>query len=247
MDEEDKPLTKKEKRALARERKRKERETAARESNLKKWGGIVIALLAVGIIGYFFVNWLRTPSSQKSSTAIETVENDHVKGDSDAPVTLIEYADFQCPACAGFSDAVKDLSENNPDSFRVVFRHMPLASIHSNAISSSVAAEAAGSQDKFWQMHDKLFETQEDWSNEQNPEDKYRQYAQELGLDETKFAEDLESDEVKDRVKASTASGNSLGVTATPTFFLNGKRMTFQSTDQFVSQVEDEIHNLSIE
>ena len=247
MDEsEDKSLTKKEKRALAREEKRKARESSERSSKMKKWGGIALLLAFVGILGYFFVDWLKTPTPEDAGITIETVENDWIKGSPDAQVTLIEYADFQCPACANYVSPVSQLLEENPESFRAVFRHMPLTSIHRNALSASMAAEAAGIQGSFWEMHDMLFEKQEDWSEEGGPEEKYVQYAKELGLDETAFVEGLDSDEIKSRVNASSASGNSLGVTSTPTFFLNGKRMVIVSTEQFKTDVEDEIRGYTV-
>lgn len=100
----------------------------------------------------------------ENAEPIALLETDQVKGKENASVTLIEYADFQCPACASYAPVVEQLEENYGDRVRFVFRHFPLISIHKNAYAASVATEAAGAQGKFWEMHDLLFERQSEWS-----------------------------------------------------------------------------------
>src|SRR3989344_1981714 len=169
-----------------------------------------------------------TNTNQDSQSSIESVvlsESDHVRGNREAAVVLVEYGDFQCPACGIYSPVVNQLVEEFGDDLAVVFRHMPLSTIHQNAESSSFAAEAAGKQGKFWEMADILFERQEDWSNDRDPRSKYEGYAAELGLNVDQFKEDSNSPEVKEKVRRDRQQALAFRITGTPTFFLNGEKI----------------------
>lgn len=144
---------------------------------------------------------------------------DHVQGPHDAPVTLVEYGDYECPYCGQAFLIVKKLQEELGDAFRLVFRHFPLSQIHPHALGAAYAAEAAGYQDKFWQMHDLLFLNQTNLGEED-----LIHYAQRLNLDMDRFVADMESDKVQKRVKEDFWSGVQSGVNGTPTFFINGHR-----------------------
>ena len=106
-----------------------------------------------------------------------------------------------------------------------MYRHFPLSQVHSNADTAARASEAAGNQGKFWEMHDKLFETQKTWSNQGNAEDIFAGYAEGLGLDVERFRNDIDSKEVKDRVRDDSQSGVRAGINSTPTFFINGEQI----------------------
>jgi NhaA family Na+:H+ antiporter len=142
---------------------------------------------------------------------------DHVRGAADAPVTLVEYGDFQCPYCGDAYPVVRDLAERYGDALRFVFRHMPLDDLHPRAHAAALAAEAAGAQGRFWEMHDRLFEHQLELGD-----DDLRAHAEALGLEAARFAADLEDHALAQRVADDFRSGAGSGVPSTPRFFVNG-------------------------
>jgi protein-disulfide isomerase len=145
--------------------------------------------------------------------------DDHAVGPDDAPVTLVEYGDFECPYCGMAHPIVKRARKTLGSQLRFVFRHFPLAEIHPHARVAAQAAEAAGAQGKFWEMHDTLFEHQDALEVED-----LLGYAESLGLDTVKFARDLEAGTFEKRVRDDFRSGVKSGVNGTPTFFINGAR-----------------------
>lgn len=145
-------------------------------------------------------------------------------GRGDATVTLVEYGDYQCEACFAFEPVVEDVIEQYKDRIKFVFRPFPLEKGHKNSLLASEAAEAAAEQGKFWEMHRLLYERQPAWSGLPSPLDTFVQYAKELGLDEAPFRSALVSGTYKQRVRASYAEGMRLGVSGTPTFFINGQK-----------------------
>jgi Na+/H+ antiporter NhaA len=144
---------------------------------------------------------------------------DHVRGPLDAPVTLVEYGDYECPFCGRAEDAVRSLLAEFGDDVRYVFRHLPLVEVHPHAELAAEAAEAAGAQGRFWEMHDLLFANQ----NALEPPD-LRRYASWLGLDVDRFWEDVRSRASSRHVLDDVRGADADGVTGTPTFFLNGRR-----------------------
>ena len=146
-------------------------------------------------------------------------ERDHTQGPADAPVTLVEYGDFQCPHCGRAFPIVEELLRKFAGRIRFVFRNFPLTEAHEFAEVAAEAAEAAAAQGRFWEMHHALFTHQ----NALEPSH-LLQYAGKLGIDARKFAEALESRAFKDRVREDFLSGARSGVNGTPTFFLNGFR-----------------------
>jgi protein-disulfide isomerase len=156
--------------------------------------------------------------------------DDHVQGPADAPVTLVEYGDFECPHCGEAHEIVKEAQARFGDRMRFVYRHFPLTQIHHHAQAAAEASEAAAAQGKFWEMHDTLFENQEDLS-----EPALQNYAAEIGLDEEQFAADLENETYREKVEADFLSGAESGVNGTPTFFINGVRFdgNWRSEDFF--------------
>jgi len=146
-------------------------------------------------------------------------EADHVAGPASAPVTLVEYGDFECPSCRKAWPMVKELQRRLGKNLRFAFRNFPLTKLHPNAQHAAEAAEAAAAQGAFWQMHDRVFERQ--FALE---DDNLLEYATELGLDADRVRAALEGGTYRARVKADVLSGLKSGVNGTPTFFINGER-----------------------
>lgn len=145
-------------------------------------------------------------------------QHDHTQGPTDAPITLVEYADFQCPYCGQADGIVKELQQRLGDKLRFVFREFPLTDIHEHALHAAQVAEAAGAQGKFWPMHDYLFEHQ------RKLDDRHlMQYAQEIGLDMEQFTQAVNNDSLIEHIQADMESGERSGVHGTPTFFINGE------------------------
>lgn len=238
---EDKKLSKKEKRELAKERKRQEKRKKELTSKLKKTA-FLLAILAVALFfGKRTYDYFTAPVPEVAQQPIQVVESDWVKGEEEAEVTLIEYGDFQCPACGAYFPVVTQLLEDYPDDLKVVYRHFPLVNAHPNAMPAAKSTEAAGIQGKFWEMHDMLFQRQERWSSERNVKEIFGGYAEELGLDKSKFLEDFESDAVQEKIDADMQSARTLSVNATPTFFLNGQKVQPRSYEEFRSLVDEQL------
>jgi protein-disulfide isomerase len=151
---------------------------------------------------------------------------DHVKGNAEAKVLIIEYGDFQCPGCRSAAPAMKAVIDKYSDKVGFVFRNFPLA-IHNNARAAAAAAEAAGLQGKYWEMHDRLFENQQEWGNlsGNTRTDMFANYAEMLELDREKFLEDLKSDAVIAKINFDVSLGRKIGVNSTPSIFVNGKQV----------------------
>jgi protein-disulfide isomerase len=150
--------------------------------------------------------------------------DDHVFGAPSQKVVLMEYGDFQCPGCGAAFPKLKAIKEHYKDQLTFVFRHFPLTSIHPNALVAASAAESAGLQGKFWEYHDKLYESQNEWSglDPDKRTETFISYAKELGLNEAEFKKHLEDRRVKTKVKKDQALGKKQNVQATPTVILNG-------------------------
>ncbi len=175
------------------------------------------------------------------STPPEVTANDHVVGTSTAPITLIEYSDFQCPACGIFYPTVEKYVREASSTVRFVYRHYPLPQ-HKNALLTAQAAEAAGKQGKFWDMYRLLFENQKDWSDlaDLPARQVLAGYASKIGLDMTQYTTDLDSADAKLTIRADYNAGAAIGVNSTPTFFANGKAVNISQPnyDIFKAAVE---------
>ncbi|MCH7492507.1 DsbA family protein [Patescibacteria group bacterium] len=241
--DQEQPLTKKKRKELRRQEKLDNRDKEAKKKTMNRLIMWVFILLLLGGIVYALTLLAGSDSSSDSASQPISVDvvsaTDHVKGSPEAKVVLIEYSDFQCPACGSIYPTVKQLAEEFSDTAQIVYRHYPLRQIHSNAQLAGQASEAASMQGKFWEMHDKLFENQDNWSDKGNPEDLFITYAEEIGLDTAQFGTDLKSDATKDRVNDDFRSGTAAQVSGTPTFFLNGERIDNPSgLDDFRTQLQ---------
>jgi len=158
-------------------------------------------------------------TTQQSQLKLPVSDRDHIQGPPSAKVTLVEYGDYQCPHCLQAYPIMIDIQEHLGDRMRLVFRNFPLTQIHPNAQHAAEAAEAAGAQGKFWEMHEYLFEHQSHLDD-----DALLRYAREIGLDVDRFQRDLENHTFASRVREDFQSGVRSGVNGTPTFFINGIR-----------------------
>lgn len=178
--------------------------------------------------------------AQKQQGSVTVLPSDHSKGNQNAKITLIEYSDFQCPACGVYYPLVKQVYLDYKDSLILVSRNFPLKQLHKNAENAAHAAEAAAQQGKFWEMHDLLFERQKEWSDQADVKKIFVQYAKELKLDSQKFENDFSSREVQKKIDADYESGMKAGVNATPSFFLNGKKIDVpRDYQEFRQIIED--------
>ena len=191
---------------------------------------IIIAAVALGAIGTGAALY-RTKKQRLAAASVNVhdpagakpgAKPAHIRGSAKASVTVEEFADFQCPPCAGMSNVVKQMEQKYGDRLRIVYRHYPLRN-HANAVPAAVAAEAAGLQGKFWEMHDQLFKNQGGWSKAENPRTLFAGYAAAIGLDPERFAKDMESEKLKARVTADQERATSMGVSRTPSLFINGQ------------------------
>ena len=156
-------------------------------------------------------------------------------------MTLVEYSDFQCPACATYFPVLNQLAAEYASSTRIVYRHFPLEQ-HKNARLAAYAAEAAATQGKFFEMHDMLFAEQTKWSELADPAPVFTSYAQTLGLNMEQFAADGASQALKDRVERDVASGKVYAVNATPTFYVNGRKIKNPgSYQEFKALIDEEL------
>lgn len=212
---------------------------------MSKETGIMLGIAALVLVGGIVLFITTGPGSKvQPGQAVDSqslvLDTSRMTGDKNAKVTLVEFGDFQCPACAQFHPKVKEILEHykgNKD-FNFVFRNFPLTQ-HKNAPISAEAAEAAGEQGKYWEMHDKLYEAQNEWSESSNPLDIFAGYAQQLGLNVDQFKNDVANSKFKALIDADQADGVKLKVNATPTFYLNGQKLdVLPSLNDFIAKVD---------
>lgn len=153
----------------------------------------------------------------------------HMLGPADAPVMLEEFGDFQCAACGILHPMLNDLKASVGARVVLVFRQFPLVNAHANAMAAARAAEAAGLQGKFWEIHDLLFENQKDWAQLPDPKPVFLDYASRIGVDVAKFQSDLTNPSIDQRIALDRERGRWIGVSSTPTLFINGREVPVQS------------------
>jgi protein-disulfide isomerase len=193
-------------------------------------GGIVdkrfMAILAGLVIIFIGAFAFSQHSSNKSSSNSSGQPTNHIEGQGQKKVTLVEYGDYQCSACEGFSATVKQVFAQYSSDITLQFRNLPLTSLHPNAFAAARAAEAASMQNKFWQMHDLLYDPTnwQAWTSASNPVPLFDTYAQQLELDVNKFKSDYSSEQVNSLINADMAAfKKTKQEQATPTYFLDGK------------------------
>ncbi len=185
----------------------------------------MLAAIVVFVAGMAWIGNVQDHANDPQLLTVAVNDQDWFEGGKNASVTIVEYSDFQCPACAAYYPVMKELNAAFGDQIKIVYRNYPLTQIHANAQLAAQAAEAAGIQGKFFDMHDLLFAGQSTWSTLPNPADTFTSYATSLGLNIDQFNADLTSSAVRTAVADDVRSGMSANVTGTPTFFLNGERI----------------------
>lgn len=190
---------------------------------------IIIGVVVAALIAVFAF----TASSHNGSSNLKPTN--HIEGQGKDGVTLVEYGDYQCPYCGEYYSTVKQVEAKYNSQITFQFRNFPLTSLHPNAYAGARAAEAAGLMGKFWQMHDLLYEQNQEyynsngavatWIGASNPEPVFVQDAKTLGLNTQKFQQLYSSNQVNNLVQADENAGNALGINATPTFILDGKQV----------------------
>lgn len=231
--------------------------TSTSSSPTSKLGDVAMVATLVGVIVILAVSMLNKRELQRLTARVAQLETiaaaptpknalvnkvyevdlatAPTKGVATAPVTIAEFAEFQCPFCQNVNPTLQQIEGRYKDRVRFVWKHLPLVSIHSHAMDAAVAAEAARKQNRFWEYHDKLFANQK-----QLEPDDLRRYAQELGMDLARFDRDRQNPELKTRVLEDMAEATQLGVTSTPTFFINGRlvsgAMPFETFSTIIDQ-----------
>lgn len=196
---------------------------------------ITIALSTVLIVGIGIFFMSRPEKVLERSDLLPDTAN--IQGTKDAKTYLVEFSDFQCPACGAFYPKVKEIVEKNKDKMVFTYRHFPLDQ-HKQALPAALAAEAAGEQGKFWEMHDYLFENQDSLS-----EEFLLAAAEKLGLDRDKYEKAFKEKKYQDKINKDQSDGVKFGVNATPTFFLNGKKLDLFSQNDLEKAVSEAIKN----
>ena len=169
------------------------------------------------------------PVSTVSNSANPGAQPPHALGPEDAPVTLEEFGDFECPPCGLLHPVLKNMEKEFGPQLRVIFREFPLVPTHVHALAAARSAEAAGMQGKFWEMHDLIYENQRTWHEEFDARPTFEGYATKLGLDLERFRRDVSSQVVEQRIFLDGKRAHALGVKGTPTVFLNGREVPFES------------------
>jgi len=208
--------------------KQERREGKARLAKIRNWA---IAIIIIGGIVYLFSLSVGSSPSDTDTSLTALSAQDQVKGAfTESKPILVEYSDFQCPACGAFYPSVEEMLAEFGDDIVFVYRHFPLSQ-HIHAQITARAAEAAGRQGAFWEMYDLIFQRQTVWSILTGPEVQTTllSYAEEIGLDVAQFEIDLDDDAIADKVTADYRSGILNKVNSTPTFFLNGEKLNMQS------------------
>ncbi|HCR81049.1 MAG: DSBA oxidoreductase [Candidatus Pacebacteria bacterium GW2011_GWB1_47_8] len=186
-------------------------------------GVVTLALFVGGILMLTKNN--ASPTPQTVDSAVLMREGSFRVGPAEAPITLVEFSDYQCPYCAQAQAVVDSLIAKYPDQLLFTYRHFPLSQ-HRHAVPAAEAAEAAGEQDKFWEMSNLIFERQDEWAEASDPLPIFQQYAEELELDLEQFNQAMSEHTYQAKILQGVADGNTLGVNSTPFFFLNGQKFT---------------------
>lgn len=185
-----------------------------------------IAVIIVVVLGLFGVFSLTKKSGNGSGSSAGAAQpSEHKQGAGKKGVLLIEYGDLQCPACKSYYPIVKQVQQVYGDDITFQFRNYPLNQIHPHAFEAARAAEAAGKQGKFFEMHDLMYENQDSWSQAPGVSAIFEGFAQELGLNLDQFKADVTSEAVADTINADIKAGQAVGANSTPTFVLDGKKI----------------------
>lgn len=190
----------------------------------RRFLGILAAIIVIFIVIFAVTQNSSSNSSINGGSSSKTQATNHVEGQGSSGVKLVEYGDYECPICEAYYQPLKVAVTPLLPQIYFQFRNLPLTQIHQNAFAAARAAEAAGMQNKYWQMHDLLYQNQNSWVSLGDPQTTFDQYARQLGLNVTKFNADYASSQANSAINADLAAFAKTGKEqATPTFFLDGK------------------------
>lgn len=197
--------------------------------------GVVVAVF----VGVAWTNDSQGTVSEYTGSGVPTA---HITGPQNAQVKLVEYSDFQCPACAAYFPVVEQVVGKYKDQVSFEYRHYPLTTIHRNAFAAARASEAAGKQAKFWEMYRLLFANQSAWKDSGDPRPLFINYAKQLGLDRNRFTADFASSQTNNAINASVAEFNKRGLPqSTPTFLLNDKKIQPRTLEDFSKLIDKQL------
>ena len=201
--------------------------------------GLPVLVVAIALI-VLYNNQQQSESSTLSVDDTLLIRSDSpTLGSTTAPVTIVEFLDPECESCRAAFPFVKQLLEEYDERVRLVVRYFPL---HNNSVLAATVTEAAGAQGMYWEMQEMLFTRQSEWGEQRTPQtDLFISYATELGLNIEQFTADLQNPDYLARIERDQADGEALGVTGTPTFFINGRRVEELSADAIIAMIEEEL------
>jgi protein-disulfide isomerase len=205
---------------------------------------VILVVLILGLGGLFLYN--KSKSAPSTTTTTTASVSNHTKGNTTSKVNLVVYGDFQCPACERFFPLEKQIVDKYIDKISFTFRHYPLDGTHPNARAASRAAEAAGKQGKFFEMHDLLYQQQSSWVNMTDPTSVLEQLAKSLGLNADQFKSDYASEAVNATINADKKEGDTKNISGTPSYFLNGEELNLediQTVDLFSAKIDNALKN----
>lgn len=214
---------------------------------MTKEAKILIAIAGVVVIGGVLLAIFANPQPQDAGTPVDSQNmirsHSPMTGKADAKVKIVEFGDFQCPACAAAAPNLEKLIDEykGNDQVTFVWRHFPLKSIHQNAEISSEAAQAAADQGKFWEMYKVLYQQQTQWAESPDPLDLLVSYAQQLGLDADKFRTAVSQKQYSDIINTDIKDGEGIGVNSTPSIFINGEKAPDYQYDTLKKKIEEEL------
>lgn len=203
------------------------------------WGIVILAIVGL-FVGLAYLGGSSGTQANILAVPVDST-TDRIQGPSTAKATIVEYSDFQCPACAQYEPIVREVLNVFPNDVQLVYRHFPLTELHPHAMAAATASEAAQKQGKFWEYHHLLFDQQAQWSRATSTETLFTEFAVTLGLNKEQFQKDLQQADTSSKIKNDIASGNSSGINATPTFYLNGTKIQPQSLEEFKTAVQKAI------
>ena len=197
----------------------------------------VVIVIVLGIVMFALSEDGSSTSQAKNDSPIENINTRWYLGADDAPVVIDMYSDFQCPFCAQAALTIDEIHRNYPTKTRIIYHHFPLIASHPLSLDAAKAAEAAGYQNKFWNMHDTIFANQQSLTK-----DSFREFAQQLELDMNIFDTYMNNTNIEKKILDQLEEGKALGITSTPTFFVNGRKLTgAQPFSVFKSIIEEEL------
>lgn len=206
----------------------------------------IVSVLGTFLLLFGVYKLINQPTQTDFPQTKQLKADDHIKWSGLKKNLLVEYSDLQCPACRNAHTILRDIEASGSPDFVItkkvslVYRHFPLFQIHNYAHLAAYAAEAASKQGKFWEMTDLLFDNQPTWEKSSNPQQEYfLNYAKELKIDVDQFKKDSDSSEVKNRVAEDLKDAEQMGISSTPTFFLNGQKVDVNSFDELKTQLKN--------